>query len=191
MAGGYATPAVDANSYLVQEIKSLRDQIRELQRPTGTQLASSVATLTETVATLQATVTQLSNNNDAATSVSSYSGEALTGSNQQVASVSFARPGWATRCIVVAISSVTTNTTNQSTGPLTATMRTVVAGTASSSVGVSTQASSVYSTKVVPLNRSFATSAASIVVETRVDTSGGAAANALSAQLSAFVFWYA
>lgn len=43
MAGGYTVPPLDAIDALVRRIRDIEDQVKELQRPTGTQLAGILA----------------------------------------------------------------------------------------------------------------------------------------------------
>jgi hypothetical protein len=138
---------------------------------------------------LAAAIVQLNSNADVGSNIQSFGGASLTGANQIVATVTLTKPAWATRAVILATSVVTTNTVNQATAPLNGTMKTVIAGTSSTSIDISTQADSVFTTKVVPLNRNFAT-ATNVTVTTTVSTTGGAAGNALSAQLAVTVFWF-
>ncbi|TFD80720.1 hypothetical protein E3T54_02975 [Cryobacterium sp. Sr8] len=167
----------------LRRIADLERFVREL----GPSIAKSFQTTTDGLAKQ---IAQMNSNSYAATNVQFLSGSDLVTANQPVATATFVKPAWATRCTVMAISAVTTNTTSQTTAPLSGSARTVVAGTASVAFGIETKATEVYTTKVIPLARSFA-SATDITVETQVTTTGGAAGNALSAQLAVTVFWYA
>ena len=173
----------------VDQLKSqivdwIREEIRASQRGgIGVPLDGTLGTLNNAALTSPV-------GTDAVTNVQSFGGSSLTGVNQVVATATFVKPSWATQCMVMAISVVTTNTVNQGTSPLSGTAWTVIGGTSSTTVDIGTQANFVFTTKAIPFNRLFPT-AGNVVVETRVTTSGGAAANALSAQLASTVFWYA
>lgn len=173
---------IDDLQRIARELRMLNDRVKRLEAPTGTQKFRAVENLQESIV-------RLNTGTDALSVVAGDSGSTLIDTNQQVAAVTFVKPAWAVTATVLAISVVTTNTTNQSTAPLGATMRTVIDGAASASVDVGTKADDVYSTKVVPLNRAF-TPTGNVLVETQITGSGGAAGNAWSAQLSAVVFWY-
>lgn len=59
MAGGYVVPAEGDLGFLVQRLEGMATQIKELERPTGTQLAQAVAQLTALVDDLQTQVDNL------------------------------------------------------------------------------------------------------------------------------------
>ena len=148
------------------------------------QLAASVNLLANQV-------TRLNSNSVAYSTDASGTGDSLISTNQIVASLNFARPSWAGNAVILAISSVTTSTVNQTTNPLGAFVRTAIGNDyVSATVDVSTKATAVFSTKVVPLSVTFATTASNIVVSTQITGTGGSVSNTWSAQLSAIAFWY-
>lgn len=148
------------------------------------QLAASVNLLANQV-------TRLNSNSVAYSTDASGTGDSLISTNQVVASLNFARPSWAGNAVILAISSVTTSTVNQTTNPLGAMVRTAIGNDyVSTTVDVGTKATAVFSTKVVPLSVTFATTASNIVVSTQITGTGGSISNNWSAQLSAIAFWY-
>ena len=148
------------------------------------QLAASVNLLANQV-------TRLNSNSVAYSTDASGTGDSLISTNQVVASLNFARPSWAGNAVILAISSVTTSTVDQATNPLGAFVRTAIGNDyVSATVDVSTKATAVFSTKVVPLSVTFATTASNIVVSTQITGTGGSISNSWSAQLSAIAFWY-
>jgi len=89
MAGGYVIPALTPMEQLIQQLESLREQVRELQRPDGSQLSDSVKKLTQLVNDLPGQVfavlaTAVDTGNVTATGFGHFGGEVTAGGNASV-----------------------------------------------------------------------------------------------------------
>lgn len=171
--------------YIEGAVSSLQSSIDLLAQRTG----NSDNALNASYDNLAKQITQLNSNVSVESVLQLYGGDELTGVGQDVALVTMVRPEWAFRCVVLAISVVTTNTTNQISTPLSGTMLTRIDGVNSGTYTINTTADSVYTTKTVPFNRNFPVSS-DVVVSTRVSTYGGGVNNALSAQLAVTALWF-
>jgi len=89
MAGGYAIPANTPVDQLIQQLESLRDQVRELQRPDGSQLNDAVKKLEQLVNDLPGQVfavlaTAVNTGDVTATGFGHFGGEVTAGGNASV-----------------------------------------------------------------------------------------------------------
>lgn len=116
MAGGYATPNSDTIDVLLERFTTLEGRVRELERPTGTQVAESVKELEA----------QLANQVLPQVGASSNYSFTVTGSFATITSFNLVVPAGYTRAAITAAGAISVGSTANDRFDL----RTVVAGIA-------------------------------------------------------------